>query len=84
MSNGAASLGCVTFVQFAAIVSLSLGLTNLLPAPLLTMAICCFMRSRQHSVALSAADQEFGVRPAGCCCSGLFAGANDLRQIFEL
>jgi Peptidase family M50 len=35
MSNGAASLGFVAFVRFAAIVSLSLSLTNLLPAPLL-------------------------------------------------
>ena len=56
---------CVTFVQFAAIVSLSLGLTNLLPAPLLTMAICCFMRSRRRSSSPLGQQDQRVRRPAG-------------------
>ena len=86
MSHGAASLGFVAFVQLAAIVSLSLGLTNLLPVPLLDGGHLLFyaleaVRGRP----LGRRSQEFGLRAGAALVLMLmlFVTANDLRRLFE-
>ncbi len=86
MAHGAASFGFVAFVQLAAIISLSLGLTNLLPVPLLDGGHLMFtaleaVRGRP----LGRRSQEWGLRAGAAMVLMLmlFVTANDLRRLFD-
>jgi len=86
MSHGAALLGFVAFVQLAAIVSLSLGLTNLLPVPLLDGGHLLFYAIEAAcGRPLGRRSQEWGLRVGAAMVLMLilFVTANDLRRLFE-
>ncbi len=86
MSHTAASVGFVAFVQFAAVVSLSLGLTNLLPVPLLDGGhLLFYVLEAARGRPLGRRSQEFGLRAGLALVLMLmvFVTANDLRRLFE-
>ncbi len=86
MSHAAASVGFVAFVQLAAVVSLSLGLTNLLPVPLLDGGhLLFYMLEAARGRPLGRRSQEFGLRAGLALVLMLmvFVTANDLRRLFE-
>ncbi len=86
MSHTAASVGFVAFVQFAAVVSLSLGLTNLLPVPLLDGGhLLFYVLEAARGRPLARRSQEFGLRAGLALVLTLmvFVTANDLRRLFE-
>ncbi len=86
ISHTAASVGFVAFVQFAAVVSLSLGLTNLLPVPLLDGGhLLFYVLEAARGRPLARRSQEFGLRAGLALVLTLmvFVTANDLRRLFE-
>jgi len=85
MSGAAASLGFVALLRLAAILSLSLGLTNLVPIPMLDGGHLLFyaieaVRGRP----LSQAAQAFGLRLGAALVVSLmlFVTFNDIRSLF--
>ena len=85
MSGAAAALGLVALVKLAAILSLSLGLTNLVPIPMLDGGHLLFyaieaVRGRP----LSPAAQAFGLRFGAALVVSLmlFVTFNDIRSLF--
>ena len=86
MSHAAASLGIVAFIELAAILSLSLGLTNLLPVPMLDGGHLLFHAiEAARGRAVSRRSQEFGLRfgAALVLTLTLAVTVNDLRRLFE-
>ena len=86
MSHVAASLGIVAFIELAAILSLSLGLTNLLPVPMLDGGHLLFYAiEAARGRAVSRRSQEFGLRfgAALVLTLTLAVTVNDLRGLFE-
>ncbi len=87
MSHAAASLGGLALVELAAILSLSLGLTNLLPVPMLDGGHLMFYAiEAARGRALSRRAQEFSLRVGASLVLALMLAvtANDLRRLFEL
>lgn len=86
MSEVAASLGIFTLIDLAAILSLSLGLTNLLPVPMLDGGHLLFYAiEAMQGRALSRRAQEFGLRIGVAFVASLmlFVTLNDLWQLLS-
>lgn len=85
MSGAAASLGFVALVRLAAILSLSLGLTNLVPIPMLDGGHLLFYAiEAARGRPLSRAAQAFGLRLGAALVVSLmlFVTFNDIRSLF--
>jgi regulator of sigma E protease len=85
MSGAAASLGFVALLKLAAILSLSLGLTNLVPIPMLDGGHLLFYAiEAARGRPLSRAAQTFGLRIGAALVVSLmlFVTFNDIRSLF--
>jgi regulator of sigma E protease len=85
MSGAAASLGFIALVKLAAILSLSLGLTNLAPIPMLDGGHLLFYAiEAARGRPLSQAAQAFGLRLGAALVVALmlFVTFNDIRSLF--
>jgi len=85
MSGAAASLGPVALVKLAAILSLSLGLMNLLPVPLLDGGHLLFYAiEAARGRPLSPAAQAIGLRIGAALVAALmvYVTFNDIRSLF--
>ena len=85
-SHAAASFGVVALINLAAMLSLSLGLVNLLPVPMLDGGHLLFYAIEGlRGKALSRRSQEFGLRIGVTLVLALtlLVTVNDLRRLFE-
>ncbi|HTU53943.1 MAG TPA: RIP metalloprotease RseP [Acetobacteraceae bacterium] len=84
LSGQVAALGVVSFVSFIAVLSINLGLLNLLPIPILDGGhLLFFLAEALHGRPLSARAQEIGLRAglALLVCVFVFATWNDLAHL---
>lgn len=84
LSGRVAALGIASFVSFIAVLSINLGLLNLLPIPVLDGGhLLFFLAEAVHGRPLSARAQEIGLRAglALLVCIFVFATWNDLTQL---
>jgi regulator of sigma E protease len=84
LSGQVAALGIASFVSFIAVLSINLGLLNLLPIPVLDGGhLLFFLAEAVHGRPLSARAQEIGLRAglALLVCVFVFATWNDLAHL---
>ncbi len=84
LSGQVAALGIASFVSFIAVLSINLGLINLLPIPVLDGGhLLFFLAEAVHGRPLSARAQEIGLRAglALLVCVFVFATWNDLAHL---
>ncbi len=84
LSGQVAALGIASFISFIAVLSINLGLINLLPIPVLDGGhLLFFLAEAVHGRPLSARAQEIGLRAglALLVCIFVFATWNDLAHL---
>lgn len=87
IANVASTVGAAAFLQLAGLLSLSLGLMNLLPVPMLDggqLLYCAIEAVLRRPISRRA--QEYGLRFGAATMLGLtvFVTFNDLRRLFSL